>query len=153
MYEPSCQCSPNAIVSVKHLTSSFCSTWRLHESHSDLIMQKLNLPNSRSWGGVISGFLQVGLGSSQLSPPSPTPHPASWGRPPSLPGALLWSNPISGPPLYRLLGVIFFHCTEPIITHASNLPSPKCLERVVVNVFSSPIFFVFFSFAHYFSRV
>ena len=119
-----CQCSPYAIASVKHLTSSFCSAWCLHESHSDLILRKINLPNLRSWGGVISRLPQVGLGGGQFSPPAP-PSPSSWGRPLGLPGPPLWSSPISGPPLYRLSAVIFFQSTEPVITYASNLPSPN----------------------------
>lgn len=154
-----CQCSPNAIASVKHLTSSFCSAWCLHESHSDLIMWKINLPNSRNWGGVISRLPQVGLGSSQFSPPYSTlalltpPSPSSWGRPLSLPEPLLWSNPILGPPLYRLLGVVFFHSTEPVITHASNLPSANVWKYLLWTIFSSPVFFVLCPFAHYFSTV
>lgn len=118
-----CQCSPYAIVSVQTSPSSFCSAWCLHESHSDLIMRKINLPNLRSWGAVISRLPQVGperCRFSPLAPPSPSSEEGPWA-----PGPPTVKQPHFGASSLQALSGHIFHSTEPVITHASNLPSPN----------------------------
>lgn len=67
----------NAIVSVKHLTSSLCSDWCLHQSRSDLIIRRINLPGL---AGLWKSGFQAATGRAREQPILPFqlhPHPAS----------------------------------------------------------------------------